>query len=244
MANISDKLTTVAENVPKVYHAGQMNVVKSSTYLSGFEHGIGKVTINDISPIDHILTVAVSTGSDELLYDLGDTPIGVQTHMVYRYTVTLEKGNTYKFSINAAFQGTAQIILRHQSGGSSLMSSNLTNGYNQFYYTASTVVGYAEIMITKNTEGKSHQFTNFCIYKVKSSTGLSGININTLNSSGKIVGTYVSSADGMVDGVSSIYPVTQLKAEDETVIINCNYYKDIDKTIKNLQTNIALSGGE
>lgn len=239
----ADKLTTVAENVPKVYHAGQMNVVKSSTYLSGFNYGRGKITIKDISPINHILTVAVSTGKDELLYELGDTPIESQINVDYRHTVTLESGNTYKFSINATFQGTATITLKSQSGDY-LKSLKLTNGYNQIYYAASTVVGYAEISIFNNTEGKLHQFTNFCIYKVTSDEGLSGININALNSSGEIVGTYVSSADGMVDGVSSIYPITQLKSDNETVIINCSYYKDIDKTIKNLQTNIALSGGE
>lgn len=240
----ADKLTTVAENVPKVYHAGQMNVVKSSTYLSGFKYGRGEVTINDISPIDHILTVAVSTGSDESLYKLKDTPIATQTHIVYRYTVALEKEITYKFSINATYQGGAASIQLKAPNGNNVGGFKLTNGYNQIYYKPLYTIGAVEIQVTDNTEGKLHQFTNFCIYEVTSDEGLSGISINTLNSSGEIVGTYVSSADGMVDGISSIYPVTQLKVDDETVIINCSYYKDIDKTIKNLQTNIALSGGK
>lgn len=245
----SDKLTTVAENVPKVYHAGQMNVVKSSTYLSGFKYGRGEITINDISPIDHILTVAVSTESDELLYELSDSSTKT-ANIVIRYDLTsdgrtpLSAPYTYKVSFNASIGDVGVGLISASSTGGYLGNNKITNGYNQFYYTPTATIRYLTFLSHENPEQKLCTFTNFCIYKVESSTGLSGININALNSSGEIVGTYVSSEGGMVDGVSSIYPITRLKADDETVIINCSYYKDIDKTIKNLQTNIALSGGE
>ena len=248
----ADKLITVAENVPKVYHAGQMNVVKSSTYLSGFNYGKGKIIINDISPINHILTVAVSTESHELLYELPDSSTK-DNNIVIRHDLTsdgrtpLSWPYTYKVSFNASIGDVPVGLIRATSTGGHLGQNKVTNGYNQFYYTptATATIGFLTFLSHANPEGKLCTFTNFCIYKVvPSTTGLSGIKINTLNSSGEIVGTYVSSADGMVDGVSSIYPITQLKTDDETVIINCSYYKDIDKTIKNLQTNIALSGGE
>lgn len=245
----ADKLITVAENVPKVYHAGQMNVIKSSTYLSGFNYGRGEVTINDISPIDHILTVEVSTGSNELLYELPD-----KSSKNYNFSLThnltldgrtpLSAPYTYKVSFNAAIGDVDVNLINNSSTGGYLGANKITNGYNQFYYKPKVTINYLTFLSYENPGQKLCTFTNFCIYKVESDKGLSGININTLNSSGEIVGTYVSSADGMVDGVSSIYPITQLKADDETVIINCSYYKDIDKTIKNLQTNIALSGGE
>ena len=249
MANISDKLTTVAENVPKVYHAGQMNVVKSSIYLSGFKSGRGKVTINDISPIDHILTVAVSTESDELLYELPDfSSKNYNFRLDYNLTLDgrtpLSAPYTYKVSFNASIGDVAVELQTKSINDRYLGSIKITNGYNQFYFTPTVTIGYISFAWGANTDNKLLEFTDICIYKVESDEGLSGININTLNSSGEIVGAYVSSVDGMVDGVSSIYPVTQLKADDETVIINCSYYKDIDKTIKNLQTNIALSGGK
>lgn len=245
----ADKLTTVAENVPKVYHAGQMNVVKSSTYLSGFKYGRGEVTIKDISPINHILTVAVSTGKDELLYTLPDRSTR-NYNFSLEYNLTLDGRTplsapyTYKVSFNASI-GDVVVDLRTKTVNNKYLGAiKITNGYNQFYFTPTKTIGYVSFASGANRDNKLLEFTDICIYKVESSTGLSGININALNSSGEIVGTYVSSEGGMVEGVSSIYPITQLKADDETVIINCSYYKDIDKTIKNLQTNIALSGGK
>lgn len=249
MVNISDKQIIVAENVPKVYHAGQMDVVKSSTYLNGFKYGIGKVTINDISPIDHILTVAVSTGADELLYELPDGSTK-NCNFSIDYPLTLDGRTplsapyTYKVSFNASIGDVAVGLQTKTINGGYLGSIKITNGYNQIYFTPKVNIGYISFASGANRDNKLLEFTDICIYKVKSSTGLSGIKINTLNSSGEIVGTYVSSEGGMVEGVSSIYPITQLKSDDETVIINCSYYKDIDKTIRNLQTNIALSGGE
>lgn len=249
MVNISDKQIIVAENVPKVYHAGQMNVVKSSTYLNGFKYGRGEITINDISPIDHILTVAVNAGKDELLYTLPDgSSSNYNFSLSYNLTLDgrtpLSAPYTYKVSFNASIGDVPVGLISATSPGGYLGSNKITNGYNQFYYKPTGTIGRFTFLSYENPSRKLCEFTNFCIYKVESSTGLSGIKINTLNSSGKIVGTYVSSEGGMVEGVSSIYPITQLKADDETVIINCSYYKDIDKTIKNLQTNIALSGGK
>lgn len=245
----ADKLITVAENVPKVYHAGQMNVVKSSTYLSGFKYGKGEVTINDISPIDHILTVAVSTGSDELLYELpGFSSKNYNFSLNYNLTLDgrtpLSAPYTYKVSFNASIGDVVVGLQTKSINGGYLGSIKITNGYNQFYFTPTATIGYISFSCSANPDKKLLEFTDICIYKFESDKGLSGININALNSSGEIVGTYVSSEGGMVDDVSSIYPVTQLKADDKTVTISCSYYKDIDKTIKNLQTNIALSGGE
>lgn len=57
-------------------------------------------------------------------------------------------------------------------------------------------------------------------------------------------GTYTPSADGTVSGVTNIYPVTTLFTDTDSAVINVNYYKDIDKTVNNLKTLIALSGGE
>ena len=53
---------------------------------------------------------------------------------------------------------------------------------------------------------------------------------------------YTAAADGTVSGVMSIYPDMTLIAEPDA-LINCNYYKDIDKTFAELTTAIAMSGG-
>ena len=55
---------------------------------------------------------------------------------------------------------------------------------------------------------------------------------------------YTPTADGTVEGVTSLYPNTTLTTDTDGVIIDCEYYKDIDKAYNKLSAEIALSGGE
>ena len=56
--------------------------------------------------------------------------------------------------------------------------------------------------------------------------------------------TYQSTADGTVEGVKSISPNMTLLSNNNGVVINANYLRDIDTYIDNLITNVALTGGE
>lgn len=56
--------------------------------------------------------------------------------------------------------------------------------------------------------------------------------------------TYQSTADGTVEGVKSISPNMTLLTNNNGVVINANYLRDIDTYINNLKTNVALTGGE
>ena len=56
--------------------------------------------------------------------------------------------------------------------------------------------------------------------------------------------TYTSTADGTVEGITSIAPSMTLLTDAEGVAINANYYKDPDIVISNLQQAVAMSGGE
>ncbi len=56
--------------------------------------------------------------------------------------------------------------------------------------------------------------------------------------------TYQSTADGTVDGITSISPNMTLLTNNNGVVINANYLRDIDTYIDNLITDVALSGGE
>lgn len=56
--------------------------------------------------------------------------------------------------------------------------------------------------------------------------------------------TYQSTADGTVEGVASISPNMTLLTNNNGVVINANYLRDIDTYIDNLITNVALTGGE
>ena len=56
--------------------------------------------------------------------------------------------------------------------------------------------------------------------------------------------TYQSTADGIVNGITSIAPNMTLLTNADSVVINANYYKDPDIVISNLAQSVALSGGE
>lgn len=56
--------------------------------------------------------------------------------------------------------------------------------------------------------------------------------------------TYQSTADGTVDGIKSISPNMTLLTNNNNVVINANYLRDIDTYIDNLKTDVALTGGE
>lgn len=55
---------------------------------------------------------------------------------------------------------------------------------------------------------------------------------------------YIPTVDGTVNGVTSLYPNTTLMTDTDGVMIDCEYYKDIDKTFNELTTSVALSGGD
>lgn len=55
---------------------------------------------------------------------------------------------------------------------------------------------------------------------------------------------YTANADGIVEGIKSLYPTTTLMTDTDGVIVSAEYIKDIDKTFNSLTTAIALTGGE
>ena len=54
---------------------------------------------------------------------------------------------------------------------------------------------------------------------------------------------YTPSADGTVNGVTSLYPNTTLTTDTDGVIIDCEYNRDINKAFAELQQAIISSGG-
>ena len=52
---------------------------------------------------------------------------------------------------------------------------------------------------------------------------------------------YIPTADGTVNGVTSLYPNTTLTTDTEGVIINCNYNRDINKAFAALEAALATT---
>ena len=55
---------------------------------------------------------------------------------------------------------------------------------------------------------------------------------------------YTATADGIVEGVRSLYPNMTLMTDTEGVTISAEYIKDIDKAFEAVTTAVALTGGE
>ena len=53
----------------------------------------------------------------------------------------------------------------------------------------------------------------------------------------KIIDTYTPNADGVVSGVTSLYPTTTLLTDNENVIIECEYNKDTNKALESFITS-------
>ena len=56
--------------------------------------------------------------------------------------------------------------------------------------------------------------------------------------------TATANAEGVVEGLTSLSPNMTLMTDTEGVMIDLEYYRDIDLAFENLMTEIALSGGE
>jgi hypothetical protein len=71
--SIAEKLITIAENIPKVYNAGQLSVMEASEALKGNVSG-NPISIKDVSPIEH--NVGVKLSSDTIT-DFSGTKVSV-----------------------------------------------------------------------------------------------------------------------------------------------------------------------
>ena len=56
--------------------------------------------------------------------------------------------------------------------------------------------------------------------------------------------TLAAASDGTITGLEAVAPNMTLISNNDGVVINANYLRDIDTYIDNLKTNVALTGGE
>ena len=67
---------------------------------------------------------------------------------------------------------------------------------------------------------------------------LTAIRLIKKNGSGKVVAEYTPNSDGTVNGVTSLYPNTTLMTNTAGVIIDCEYNKDVNRTVSELSTPV------
>lgn len=244
----AQRLQTVKANVPEVFHSGQLDVIKNSDSLSGSKSG-ESVVLSDISEVSHTLDVTVSgdTVTDFTgitLTRCGKNLFDINSAELSNCTLTDDNGILF-----GSGGGAIDIIVppgqytisfeRNTSGGIILRNGKVSSGYIK-------LSGSTDTSATFNFTGTVDGYLR--IHTFASNLKLKNIQLELSSTASSYQayqgGTYTPSADGTVTGVTNIYPVTTLFTDTDGAVINVNYYKDIDKTVNNLKTLIALSGGE
>lgn len=270
--SIADKLTTIAENEPKVYKAGQIAMLKNSKYMNATKSG-SIITANDVSPIEHNLGVKLSS----------DTITDFSSVKVTRCGKNIFDADTVLPSFyNPSYPG---IHWKKQEDGSWYVTNSgifqkskwfeNTNGYvGQMVISASVKLPEGKegdnsfTLVFRYTDGTSkplrfYHSEDFVISTLVSDAGktIAYIDQSYNNTSAIYIKdimiaygtdteyepynpyTVTANADGTVD-LTSISPNMTLFTDTDGVSINCQYYRDIDRYIDNLIGNVVLSGGE
>ncbi len=264
-----EKVNTIEENIPKVYHSGRFNVIKDSTYLKGNESG-QHIYLDDVSDIEHTVGVKISSGAAEDLtlvtvratgknlipypYNSSYLQNGATTHGI---TCTINEDNSITLNGTATtsiYPSIAKIFL---PVGTYSLSGVVGGGYSTFAIDAYNKLADGTkqhlMDIGKGREDftiEVPQVINFRVV-VNAGTVLNNVTIKPQVETGKKIteyekycgATYNPNAEGTVEGVKSIAPKMNILTDTDGVVIDCDYYKDIDKAYNKLLTNIALSGG-
>lgn len=159
MAEIpSEKLVTIAQNIPKVYEAGQLSVWNASESLQGSASGTA-VSVNDVSPIEHKVDCTLKgknllnpndyvdshlvTIEDNGTIHLGsEGPEGSAAYV--KYNMTLEGGDYVISSVMSGYEEYIQVYL-----DSTLIYNKSVNfdGTQETLYCAFTANENAELKI-------------------------------------------------------------------------------------------------
>ena len=276
----ADKLTTVAENVPKVYHAGQMNVVENAECLKGSKTDTA-ILLDDISPVSHEMAVKISSntvtdltavkvkkqGKNLIPFPYRELKLGTSTYNGVNFTVyedgsILINGTAISNTTRYLYNNKTD-LLGLKSGITTSVSKNASDDTQQAnvyfmcnYYDSTGTMHQGLVASTTSigTKTITDNWKGLGIYinipKGKTLNNLlikPQLEIGTTATEYEPYSTpieYTPTADGKVNGVTSLYPNTTLTTDTDGVIIDCEYYKDIDKAFNELTSAIALSGGE
>ena len=260
--SIADKLTTVAENVPKVYKAGQDSMVDESKIVPKTVSGTS-ISVNDVSEIPHSVSCKVEsinlfqpTRSSFTSY----TGITLTRRNEDSYRVHGTATSRFRVSLGAYRSESASAF--YISGGTQDMplSVDLRKG-NTYKRTA---VNSGGVLVIPN---ESHEFdeVDICLLVgegetvdaiVKPMVSLYDHSTYTPYvppESVKVIKygadenegyqELTPNADGTVDGIKSTSPYMNIKTDTEGVVFNVTYHKswgmqtEYDRVWDDLQQN-------
>ena len=253
---ISANNVIIAENVPKVFNAGQLSVVSQSEALKGSASG-SVVALKDVSPVEHNVKCLVSS----------DTITDLSVVKVNRYGKNLCNTGTATFTRSITIELLTPTPANTPFVFSGIFETDYTGKSNliQFRFTDGTGNTDAQAVswsTQKPTERQSFVRTfskplKSIIFYAGANWSASGGYTGTLTDVQFEIGStateyepyiepteHTATADGTVEGIKSLYPNMTLLTDTEGVIISAEYLKDIDKAFEAVTTAVALTGGE
>lgn len=247
----------MAEKVEEVYAAGQLSVWSSSEKLRGRAEG-NPVSVSDVSKVEHQVEVTLSA---KTLTDLSHARVTVCGKNLFNKAEIVDKFNAGEYETSDDTNSYSVVgfqlkpntkymvkICGVQNGSMTFINYrkkiNSTSGIS-----VSTNWSWTEKVMTTDETGKMYVGTYGAtnIQKIGEVLDIALVQVEEGTVATEYEEyreqTYISNADGIVEGVKSIYPSMNISA-DAGITISAEYYKDIDKVLENLAINTALSGGE
>ncbi len=266
--SISDKLIAIAENEEKVFDAGKRALLRASKYMNATARGT-VIAVNDVSPIEHDVTVQLS----------GESVTDFSSVTVKRYGKNLLGFNEFSQlnpskSYVDAFDGEVftKTVSTNQST-SWLIAEAMTPLYIKetvllpgdyvfsFQQIGGTVLIKNAYAVVTLEDGTTERLRNgiattltqkATITELRSAAAVYSagdfIQYVLQLERGRTVTDYepyseptshAVSAEGVVEGVRNLSPTMILVADTDGVTIDCSFLRDIDRYIDGLTGGVA-----
>lgn len=249
---VSDKTLSVANNVLDVYKSGELAILDESQYMHPTVSG-SVISVNDVNGVEHELNVKLTS----------DTITNFSGVTVSRYGKNLWNERW----INGMYSTSTGNIAVSSAVNKSCVASDpnypitvlpntdyyIVQPYNLsvyafFYDKDDNWISYKGVSFTTHLV-TTPEDCKYIRFYVNTNYGNVYLNDICVSLSGgeyepyKEPQTALATADGTVEGLTSLSPNMTLLTNTNGVVIDCQYYRDIDLYIDNQITDIALTGG-
>ena len=208
--SIAEKLVTIAENVPKVYKAGQDSMIDESKIIEKTASGKGTVRVDDVSEVPHEVSIKLTAPPVNLItsgFSLDDMGYYRLQQPLY-----LESGKTYKFEvITASGHRPAVLITNEIWDYESQPVHVLHGGSGEFIHEEPTGSYYMYV-------SDFGEIVSASLFEVGAVPDISGTKV-TVNGT-----EYTANADGTVESVRSTSPTMEVSTNSD-IDIALTYHK-------------------
>ena len=213
--------------------------------LKGSKNG-STIIIDDISPITHKLSVKLSN-NEYITYAEGYTTSGVDFEFKQLPDTILKTS-----PINSSEQYNNFDLIHADGNYTFLISLGEIGRYEGDVYYTKIVLGDDKAYVYYYSDSNYTTLIRSSFWNYPTSSPIVGIRFNgsqtvyytaqtkyipltsvkviVKNNNGETVAEYTPNADGTVDGVKSLYPTTVITTDTDSVTIECEYNRDINKS--------------